>query len=150
MGNPYLYEKGIALIPSTAKNMKEVKKVTVKWNSGNKTYEKNNPIFKVFEESSGCFTLRDAFTKNGGTSYDHPSLKKLIRVEDYNDSAPQSCEVEKILSSRRMKGAKEPDFLVKFKGYRIEAWLPLSECKGCVDLIKEYQKKQEKEKKSKE
>ena len=125
--------------------MKEVKKITVKWNSGDITYKKNHPVLKIFEESSGCFVMQDAFSKNGGTSYDHPSLKKLIRVEKYNESAPQSTEVEKILKHRKFKTGKDPEILVKFKGYRIESWVPIRDCIGCIDLITEFLEKEDQE-----
>ena len=125
--------------------MKEVKKITVKWNSGDVTYKKNHPVLKIFEESSGCFLMQDEFVKNGGTSYDHPSLKKLIRVENFNDSAPQSGEVEKILKHRKFKSEKDPEILVKFKGYRIESWVPIRDCLGCIDLITKFLEKEDQE-----
>ena len=57
LGNPHGFKKGIELIPANAKNMKELKSVKVKWDCGDKVYEKNSIEFKCFEESSGCFDI---------------------------------------------------------------------------------------------
>ena len=133
---PHGFKKGIELIPATARNMKELKQLKIKWDAGDKIYEKKDPVVKCFEESSGCFYLSDKFTENGG-EYDHPSMKKLIRLEDYNNAAPTHYEIEKILAHKITPVGEEDEFLVKFKGFSIESWLVESECKGCEELIEE-------------
>lgn len=145
MGNPHGFKKGIELIPANAKNMKELKSVNVKWDCGDKIYEKNSLEFKCFEESSGCFDFKEKFDKNGPNDYDHPSLKKLIKLEDFNKAAPMDHEVNQILDHRRLP-RKGNEFLVKFKGYRLQLWLTEKACKESKNLINEYFEKKNKKK----
>ena len=133
---PHGFKRGIELIPEKAKNMKELKQLKIKWDAGDKIYDKNHSVVKCFEESSGCFYLSDKFAENGG-KYDHPSLKKLIRLEDYNNAAPTHYDVEKILAQKITPTGEENEFLVKFKGFSMEVWLVESACVDCQDLIEE-------------
>ena len=140
LGNPHGFKEGIALIPATAKNMKQLKAILVKWDAGDKKYEKDSMNFKCFEESSGCFELKKEFAKNGGTSYDHPSLRKLISLEEYNNSAPLDYEVENIVNFRPAPPGEEDEYEVKFKGFRIKIWLKESACEECPEEIEAFWK----------
>ena len=141
--NPHGFAGGIELIPETATNMSELTSVKVKWDEGDKIYEKDCTKFKIFEESSGCFEFLDEFRKNDpNTNYDHPSLRKLIRVSDYNNrSAPVDHEVEDCLGFRETPEGQENEYLIKFKGYRIECWLKESFCTNCKEETTGYMRR---------
>ena len=128
------------MVPSTATNMEELTELIIHWDSGEFMYDKNDPVVKCFEESSGCFELLKEFRKNGPTNYDHPSLRKLIYYKEYNRAAPTEYEIEKILNYRKIP-RKQSEFLVRFKGFRMEVWLQESACQDCKELTKEFMKK---------
>ena len=120
--------------------MEELTELIIHWDAGEWMYDKNDSVVKCFEESSGCFELLAAFRKNGPTTYDHPSLRKLIHYKEYNKAAPTEYEIEKILNYRKVP-RKQSEFLVKFKGYGMEVWLQESKCQDCKELTEGFLKK---------